>query len=204
VSTQLLSYAPGGVPETFQAFFRDRTGIHPWKAPARGLGNAVQYAGSRAFILHRSQEDFSARSPKRPMASVTLPEKADNILILTMPEAEGRVRLIAYDISSHQLKPGTYHVFNFSSSDLSFKFGDRSFALRAGRDMAVDHPKWHDKVLAFPLQIAIVTDRQKLVYSSFWEHYPQRRNLFMAFDGFHPSRPIIFSNFNASPPPVKP
>ena len=209
ITTRLLTYAPGGLPPSFVGFYRTGQKVEPFNASSGTLGLAVDYVGPAVFELRASVADFTpppeGQKPKPPLAFVTLPANADNVLLLCSSQADGKLRLTAYDISSGQLKAGDYRAFNFSKSPLSVILGDNRFALAPGKDTFIKDSKFHEKPMAFPMQIATVADgKAKKVFSSFWEHYPARRNLLFFFDGNHPSEPITFANFSADLPTPKP
>lgn len=208
VTTRLFTYAPGGLPASFAGFYRTGQKVEPFNASAGTLGLPIDYVGPAVFELRPSVADFApppeGQKPQPPLASVTLPANADNVLVLCSSLADGKLRLTAYDISSGQLKPGDYRAFNFSRLPLSVILGDNRFALNPGKDTFIKDSKFQDKPIAFPLQIATITDgKAKKVFSSFWEHYPSRRNLLFFFDGRHPSEPITFANFSADLPAPK-
>ena len=105
-------------------------------------------------------------------------------------------------VSSDTLRRGSYRVFNFSTKPLSIILGDQRFTVSPRSYKSLDDPSWHKETLALPMQIATITDNKaKLVYSNFWEHYPQRRRLLFLFDGHHVSDPVIFSSFDVDTPP---
>ena len=115
-----------------------------------------------------------------------------------------KATLGTYDVSSNTLKPGNYRVFNFSKNSISVILGDQKFSVRPRMDRTVDDRKWHEETIALPLQIGTVVNKKTtLVYSSFWEHYPMRRNLLFLFDGRHPSEPVIFASFDVGTPPKR-
>lgn len=205
LKTNLLTYAPAGMPAGFAAFYQTSSQIHPFNASAGSLGTPVLYNGSQRFAIRSSAEEFALPAKQLaeipPLATVNLPPNADTVLILCVPESAGKVRLIAYDVSSSTLRRGSYRVFNFSTKSLSVIMDKQRFTVSPKSDQAVDDPGWHDKTIAMPLQIATVTDKKaKLVYSNFWEHYPQRRSLLFLFDGRHVSDPVIFSSFDVDTP----
>jgi hypothetical protein len=63
------------------------------------------------------------------------------------------------------------------------------------------HPKTHHETHPRGPERASHDNKAKLVYSNFWEHYPQRRSLLFLFDGHHVSDPVIFSSFDVDTPP---
>jgi len=209
VTTRILTYAPAGLPTSFQSYFRTDQNIELFTASAGTLGLPIEYTGPQTFALYASKADLEpspdGRKPAPPVATVTLPPNCDVVLLLCTRTADNKVGLVAYNITSNELKAGDYRVFNFSKSQTSLILGEQRFALASGKDCMVRDSAWHGDVIAFPIKIATVADgKPKLVYSSMREHYPQRRNLMFLFDGSHPSRPITFVTFNADlPAPAK-
>ena len=206
IKTNLLTYAPAGLPADYKAFYKTAEMINPFNASASNLGTPVLYTGPRSFILRSTKEEFSLPEDQLkltpPLASVTLPPNADTVLLICATDPAGKTRLIAYDVSSETLTRGSYRVFNFSSKSLSIILGDQRFTVSSKSDKAVSDPNWQKETLALTLQIATITDNKaKLVYSNFWEHYPQRRSLMFLFDGHHVSDPVIFSSFDVDTPP---
>ena len=206
IKTDILTYAPAGLPAGFTAFYRTSTQVYAFSASAGNLGTPVLYTGPQQFVIRSSKEEFSLPADqlkdKPPLASINLPPNAETVLILCVPAEDGRVRLVAYDVSSNSLRRGSYRVFNFSSKPLSIILGDQRFTVAPKGDQSVDDPSWHQDSVAMPLQIATITDHKpKLVYSNFWEHFPQRRSLLFLFNGHHVSDPVIFSSFDVDSPP---
>ena len=206
LKTDILTYAPAGLPAGFTAFYRTANQVYEFTASAGNLGTPVLYTGPRQFVIRSSKEEFSLPADqlkeKPPLAFVSLPPDADTVLLLCIPDKTGKVQLVAYDVSSNNLRRGTYRVFNFSSKPLSIILGERRFTVAPKSDQSADDPSWHQEAIAIPLQIATVTDQKaKRVYSNFWEHFPQRRSLLVLFDGHHVSDPVIFSSFDVDTPP---
>ncbi|MGE9268242.1 MAG: hypothetical protein ACQKBY_09095 [Verrucomicrobiales bacterium] len=203
VKCYLLTYAPSGLPNDFQAFYRSGEEINPFRSSQSSLGVPVLYQGPRRFVLRASEADFAppaeGEAPKPPLAFVDLPAGANNVLILALPKGETEgVRLVAYDLSTDELKKGDYRAFNFSNQAIAVKMGKQQFALKPGQDRFVKDGSWGSEAKALPLQVAISEGgKAKLVYSSYWEHYPQRRSLLFFFNGHHRTAPIVFSSFNA-------
>jgi hypothetical protein len=207
ITTRILTYAPAGLPESFKTFYRTGNEIELFTASAGTLGLPINYIGPATFALYGSKADMSppaeGQKPKPPVATVVLPANADAILILCTRTADEKVGLVAFNITSNELRPGDYRVFNFSKSTTSIILGEQRFALPPGKDSMVRDASWHGEVMALPVKIATITDgKPKLAYSSMREHFPQRRNLMFLFEGRHPSRPITFVTFNADLPPL--
>ncbi|MEO5715305.1 MAG: hypothetical protein ABIT37_17640 [Luteolibacter sp.] len=206
IKTNLLTYSPAGLPADFKAFYRTADVILEFTASAGNLGTPILYTGPQNFLIRSSKEEFSLPEDqlklKVPLASVTLPPNADTVLLICVADEAGKARLLAYDVSSESLTRGSYRVFNFSSKSLSVILGEQRFTVAPRSDKSVSDPSWHKETLALTLQIATITDdKATLVYSNFWEHYPQRRSLLFLFDGHHVSDPVIFSSFDVDSPP---
>lgn len=206
IKTNLLTYAPAGLPDDFKAFFRTQDGVLEFMASAGSLGTPILYTGPQSFVIRSSKEEFvlpeDQLKQKPPLASITLPPNADTVLLICVADEAGKTRLIAYDVSSKTLNRGSYRVFNFSSKPLSVILGDQRFTVAPRSDKSVSDPSWQKEATALTLQIATIKDsKAKLVYSNFWEHYPQRRSLMFLFDGHHVSDPVIFSSFDVDSPP---
>jgi hypothetical protein len=207
ITTRILTYAPAGLPDSFKTFYRTGNEIELFTASAGTLGLPINYTGPQTFALYASKTDMlppaEGQKPKSPVATVTLPANSDVVLILCTRTADGKVGLVAFNITSNELKPGDYRVFNFSKSTTSIILGEQRFALAPGKDSMVRDSSWHSEVIALPIKIATVVEgKPKLAFSSLREHFPQRRNLMFLFDGRHPSRPITFVTFNADLPPL--
>lgn len=204
VTTRIFTYAPAGLPESFEAYYRSGQNIERFLASAGTLGLPIAYTGPPVFSLFSSKADFApedGKPPAPPLATATLPADSDCVLLVCTRNADGKTGLIAYDIRSDELKPGDYRVFNFSKTPVSIMIGSQRLSLTPGKDAFARDAKWHSETLAFPLQIATHENgKSTLVFSTFWEHYPQRRSLLFLFDGKHASEPIIFANFSADLP----
>lgn len=206
IKTNLLTYAPAGLPADFKAFCRSADVVFEFTASAGNLGTPILYSGPQNFVIRPTKEEFALPEDqlkqKPPLASVTLPPDADTVLLICIADETGKTRLLAYDVSSRSLTRGSYRVFNFSSKPLSIILGEQRFTVAPRSDKSVSDSSWHKDSMALTLQIATVTDNKaQLVYSNFWEHYPQRRNLLFLFDGHHVSDPVIFSSFDVDSPP---
>lgn len=202
ITTHILTFAPASLPEAFQPYYQKAGAAEPFVASVGTLGLPTPYTGPREFAIHGSKEDLEKSGP--PVATVTLPKKCDLVLIVCTRAADDKVSLAAYNLDSQDLKPGNYRIFNFSKSLVSITLGEQILELAADKDIYVRDPKWHEQPMAFPLQIATITDgKTKRAYSSFWEHYPTRRNLMFLFDGSEPSAPITFATFDAETVPKK-
>ncbi len=200
ISTHILTFAPAKLPEGFQSYFVTEGRLEPFAASAATLGLPIPYNGPREFTLYLSKTDS-----KSQVASVTLPEKCDHVLIICTPTTDEKVSLAAYKIDSSDFKAGDYRVFNFSKSSVSMNLGDQTIELAPEKDGTVRDSKWANDDIALPVKIATVLDgKNRPVYSSFREHSPKDRTLMFLFDGTHPSRPITFTTFNAETVTAKP
>lgn len=206
VRTTMLTYAPFGLPEGFTAFFESQGVVRPFSASAATLGVPIPHSGPRRLILRRNGDEFQLPPDQLaatlPLAVIDLPENADMVVIIAVPQQEGAVRFMAHDVSANTLRRGGYKVFNFSSHPLMLSLGGQGITLAPGRNTTLEGGRWGDQVSALPLMIATRVDGEaRPAYSGYWEHYPQRRQLFFLFDGKHPSEPVVFSSFNAGKPP---
>jgi hypothetical protein len=202
ISTHILTISPAGLPETIHPHFRTASGIEPFATSGGPLDLPTPYSGPQEFSLYRSKEDAEAAAGGKksivPVATISLPEKSDLILLICNRDAEDKLSLSAYSLDSKDLKPGDYRVFNFSKSTISMNLGDQSLELASKKDQILVDPKWHTETLALPLKIStIIHGKTRQVYSSLREHSPQDRTLVFLFDGSHPSRPITFTTFSA-------
>lgn len=202
VTTHILTFAPVSLPEGFQPFYQKAGAAEPFIASVGTLGLPIPYTGPREFVLHGSKEEFEKSSP--PLATVTLPEKCDLVLLVFSHSADGKFSLAAYNLDSADLKPGSYRIFNFSHSLVAITLGEQTLELAADKDTYLRDPSWLEKPMALPLQISTLTEgKAKRAYSSYWEHFPTRRNLMFLFDGSEPSSPITFTTFDAETVPKK-
>lgn len=204
VKTTLLTFGLGAPPEGFTAFFKSDEEIFEFNATGNGLGVPARYRGPQRLILHRTKEDFKVtegQAPKAPLAFVDLPNKADTVLVLAAIEGPDKVRLAAFDVSTGTLRAGDYKLFNFSHSTLSMIMQKQKFSLAPGKDIKINDASWQEKAMALPIEIATVSGKTVTpVYSSFLEHFPQRRNIVFLFDGRRKNQPIAFTNFAVDPP----
>lgn len=207
VKTRFMTYAPGNLPASFEAYYQTGGSIQPFRASSGTLGLPIQYVGPPTFVLRASAADFApppeGQEPKPPLAVAALPASADNVLLLCSTQADDKIRLTALDISSANLKDGEYRVFNYAKTPVSVILDENRFALKPGQDTIVRNSKWHEKPMGFVIQIATVADGQATpVFSSVLEHYPKKRSLFFMFDGTEATSPIVFVNFDAYFPPI--
>ena len=206
IKTKLFTFALGELPSGFKAFFKTGEEILEFSAGEGGLSAPINYAGPPVFVLRESREAFSAppkgQDPQPPLAWVNLPLNADNILVIATLTEDGKIRLLAYNISTRELAPGDYKFFNFSTNTLSFIFDSQKFTMAPGTDRLVKDPEWQRAGKGFTNKIAIVdaNNKAKLAYSSLWEHYPAGRSLMLVFNGNRPSQKVTFRVFNVETP----
>lgn len=205
LKTTIVTYAPGPLPQGFTGFFDNGGEILEFKANASGLGDPIRYEGAKRFLLRDSVEAFAAppEQAKPPLAFVDLPEGSNNILILAADVGGGKVRLIAYDVATNNLRAGDYKIFNFSHSTLSMIMGPQKFVIKPAEDKMVKDASWSSgESRAFTLQIATVGADNKpvMVKNTFWEHWPAKRQVIFLFDGRRKGEPIGFMSFNVEQP----
>jgi hypothetical protein len=206
MTTRIVTFAPAGLPEGFQAFYRNAENIEPFAVAVGTFGLTTPYTGPRDLLIFSSKSD--AESPaavQTPLATVTLPEKCEVVLVLCTRSADDKVSLTAHSLDSGELKAGGYRFFNFSKSLVALTMGDQKLELPAGKQSIVSDPKWLEKPVAIHIEIATVADgKSSPFYSSVVEHYPQSRTLMFCFDGNDPSEPITFVTLDADKLPQKP
>lgn len=201
--TTLVTYAPGELPEGFVAFFRNGGEILEFKANAGGLGDPVRYQGPKRLILRVSREEFALppEKMKPPVGFVDLPQGCNNILLLAAPAAEGKLRLIPYDVAPKNLAPGEYKFFNFSHSVVSVILDSQKFTMSPSEDRVVKDAGWKTQPKVMELKIATVKDsKATLVNQTMWEHWPDKRQVVFFFNGRRKSEPIGFMCFAVEAP----
>ena len=207
IKTSLLAHSPFGLPEGFTAFYQSGDEVRGFTATSASVGVPTPYQGPQRLVFRATKEEFAMpdaeRAARAPLGFVDLPEDADMVLIIAARDPRlDRVRFRAYDISTNTLDPGGYRVFNFSQKNVLLSLGGNQLRMAPGSDQGIKGTVLGNAVTALPLVIATQTDGNiQPAYSSFWEHYPKRRNLFFIFDGKHVSEPVVFSSFNAGEPP---
>ena len=195
IKTRLLPVSIGGNVENL--FFKTGEKVLPFEAYQLGFGPPLDYAGPRRFILHSSETAFSARPPgPAPVASVDLPPGADKVLLLCIPNQEGKLRLVTYDISGKQAQAGDYRIFNLSPGAVSVILGDKTFVVEPAQDKTLSDPDWRTEVRDINFQLATVTNGEaNKVYSSMWGHQPGRRNFIFLINGRTATMPIEILRF---------
>jgi len=199
VKTEILAVALDA-PVT-GLFIDTGNGIRPFFANLTGLGLPLAYQGPRHLILHSSEEAFRSVAGQQappPAAVVDLPATGDRAILVCTLNPEGALKIIAYDISTTGMQPGSYRFFNYSRSLVSFIVGERKFNLLPGTDSLVTDPKWQSEVMDLEVQFGLRPSADKpfqRVYASVWGHRPVRRNYVFLFDGNSPSKPITSRRF---------
>lgn len=195
IKTQLLPVSIGGNVE--KLFFRTGDKILPFEAYQLGFGPPLDYSGPRRFILHSSEEAFAAKPPgPTPVAFADLPPDAEKILLLCIPNQEGKLRLVTYDISGKQSQAGDYRIFNLSQGPVSVILGDKTFVVDPAQDKTITDPDWRAQVRDINFQLASVANGSATkVYSSMWGHQPGRRNFIFLVTGRTATMPIEILRF---------
>lgn len=207
IKTTIVTYALGAPREGFKAFYQSKGEVHPFGANGGGLSNPIRYEGPVVFSVRDSEEAFSAppagQQAPPPLASVTLPERSDNVLVIAAPTSEGKFRLVAFDVGTSTLKAGEYKIFNFSNSVLSLIMGKQTMVISPRENKMMRDDSWtapEAKALVFKVA-KVENGKPNLIKETFWEHWPARRNVIFFFDGSHKGEPIAFVSVNVEPPP---
>lgn len=204
VDTEILTLALDQPVEGL--FFASEGSPRPFQANLTGLSEPLPYKGPARFALRTNKDEFFAKPPvPAPLASVTLPQGSDRILLLCVKTGNDPLKLVAYDISKGRSNAGDYRFFNFSQSTISTIFGEKKFAIKPGTDTLVSDPKWKEEVLEIDMELAIVKDgAAKPVYTSVWGHRPGRRSFVFFFTGTQSYKPIKICRFFDVPSASKP
>ena len=206
IKTTLVTFALGAPKEGFKAFFKTGDQILEFKANSGGLGDPIKYDGPRRFVIRDSKEGFAppaeGQQPKPPLAFVDLPERCDNILVIAADDGAGKLRLVAFDVASGNLRGGDYKFFNFSHATLTFIMGKQRFALKPSENKLVTDPTWGSgPPVAFDFDMGLVTGATvKSIKQSQWEHWPDKRNVVFLFDGLRKAESVRILNFNMEKP----
>lgn len=195
IKTRLLPVSIGGNVE--KLFFKTGDKVLPFEAYQLGFGPPLDYAGPRRFILHSSETAFAAEPPgPAPVAYTDLPLNTEKILLLCIPNQEGKLRLVTYDISGKQSQAGDYRIFNLSQGPVSVVLGDKTFVVDPAQDKTVSDPGWRAGVRDINFQLATVAKGVATkVYSSMWGHQPGRRNFIFLVSGRTATMPIEILRF---------
>ncbi len=205
IKTTIVTYALGGPGGGFKAFYKTGEEIKPFGANGAGLSEPIRYEGPLRFEIRAAEADFSAppegQQPKPPLAFVNLPENSNNVLVLAAEEA-GKIRLVAFDISTNNLRAGDYKLFNFSHSTLSIILGSQRLVLQPAQNNMMKDPSWQDeKPKALEFKIAKIENQKPLlIKETVWEHWSGKRTVIFMFDGKHKGEPIGIMSFNVEPP----
>jgi hypothetical protein len=212
VKVQIVTFALGAPPGGFKAFFKNGQEIQPFGANGNGLGAPVAYTGPRRFIIRESEESFApppaGQQAPPPMALVDIPEGTDNVLLLAVAAGQGKIRLLAYDVSSKALQGGDYRVFNFSNSALELNLGKKKLTLRPAQNEMLTDASFRDpntKVMEFVVYKYNGNVRNpEPVKRSLWEHWNTRRIVMFLFDGKHKGEAFGMMTMNVEPIIQKP
>lgn len=204
IDTEILTLALDQPVEGL--FFASEGSAKPFQANLTGLSEPLPYKGPARFALRANKEEFFAKPPlPAPLASISLPQGSDRILLLCIKSGSQPLKLVAYDISKGRSGAGDYRFFNFSQSTVSAIFGDKKFAIKPGADTLITDPKWKEEVLEIDMELAIVKEgAAKSVYSSVWGHRPGRRSFVFFFTGTQSYKPIKICRFFDVPSASKP
>lgn len=206
--TTLITYALGAPPGGFKAFFRNGEEIQPFGANGSGLSAPIKYSGSRKFEIRASEEAFApppaGQQAPPPLAVVELPAGVDNVLLIAAGAGQGKIRLLAYDVSANALKGGDYKVFNFSRSAVELNLGKKKLTIRSTQneimsDSSFQDPKTRGMELVIYRYDGTVRNPEP-VKRSLWEHSAAKRNVLFLFDGKHKGEALGMMSMNIEPP----
>jgi len=195
IKTKLVAVSIGGNVE--KLFYKSSEKVLPFQAYQLGFGPSMDYVGPRRFILHASEAAFAAEPPgPPPVAFADLPANSDKVLLLCVPAAEGKLRLISYDISKGGAKAGDYRIFNLSKDVISVILGDKKLVVNPSQDTIVSSQEWRSGGMDLKIQLATVKDGAATrVYSSIWGHEAARRNYIFMVNGATATMPIEILTF---------
>jgi len=212
VQANIVTFALGAPPGGFKAFFKNGDEIQPFGANGAGLGAPIAYNGPKKFVIRASEDAFApppaGQQVPPPLALVDLPQGANNILILAVDAGQGKIRLLAYDVSSQALQGGDYRVFNFSRSALELNLGKKKLLLKPAQNEMMTDPSFRDpntKVMEFIVYKYDGNVRNpEPVKRSLWEHWNTRRVVMFLFDGKHKGEAFGMMTMSIEPPLPKP
>jgi len=212
VKTTIVTYALGGPQGGFKAFFRNGEEIKPFGANGAGLGEPIRYEGPRRFEIRASEEAFAppaaGQQAPPPLAVVDLPENVSNVLLLAADAGQGKIRLLAYDVSPNTLKGGDYKVFNFSRSTVELNMGKKKLLLKPAQnemltDASFSSPDTKVMELIIYRYDGAVRNNEPLK-RTLWEHWNTKRIVMFLFDGKHKGEGIGMMSMNVEAPPRPP
>lgn len=195
IKTKLVTVSMGGNVE--KLFYKSGDKINLFQAYQLGFGPSLDYVGPRRFILHQSEAAFTAEPPGPPPVAFTdLPANSDKVLLLCVPGAEGKLRLVPYDISKRESQAGDYRIFNLSKDVISVILGDKKFVVNPSQDTIVSSQAWRSGGMDMRCQLATVKDGVATkVYASIWGHEATRRNFIFLTNGATATMPIEILTF---------
>jgi hypothetical protein len=212
VTTNIVTFALGAPPGGFKAFFKNGDEITPFGANGSGLSAPITYTGPKRFVIRATEDAFApppaGQQVPAPLALVDLPEGADNVLLLAVDAGQGKLRLLAYDVSSKALQGGDYRVFNFSRSALELNLGKKKLTLRPAQNELLTDGSFRDpntKVMEFVVFKYDGNVRNpEPVKRSLWEHWNTRRVVMFLYDGRHKGEAFGMMTMSIEPPLPKP
>ncbi|WAC18652.1 hypothetical protein OVA24_15575 [Luteolibacter sp. SL250] len=210
--TTLITYALGGPPGGFKAFFRNGEEIQPFGANGSGLGAPIRYTGSRKFEIRASEEAFApppaGQQAPPPLAVVELPQGVDNILLIAADAGQGKIRLLAYDVSAKALKGGDYKIFNFCRTPIEMNLGKKKLTLRPAQNEIMSDSSYQDPTNRGMELIIYRYDgtvrNPTPVKQTLWEHFSTKRWVMFLFDPKHKGEGIGIICMNVEPPRAAP
>ncbi|MBX3739591.1 MAG: hypothetical protein KF712_01265 [Akkermansiaceae bacterium] len=210
--TTLITYALGAPPGGFKAFFKNGEEIQPFGANGSGLSAPIKYSGARRFEIRATEDAFApppaGQQAPPPLALVDLPQGVDNVLLIAADAGQGKIRLLAYDVSANALKGGDYKVFNFSRSAIEMRLGKKTLTLRPAQneimsDGSYQDPKNKGMELVVHRYDGAVRNPTP-VKQTLWEHFNTKRCVMFLFDGKHKGEGIGIMSMNIEPPRERP
>ena len=186
-------------------FYLNKGEVTRLEAFHSALGTPVFYRGPRRLFLYTSAEDALPRKDGEPrpksQATAILPKDASRALLLFSRKGEkSGWSARAFGVNEGGLRGGDYRVFNLASFSAFGSMGGKAFRVKPGKITDRSSFEWRTRGEDLEVMFGLESEgKRKVVYSTIWGHYPQRRTYVLILPTGDASHPLEVRKYHDVP-----
>jgi hypothetical protein len=204
---RLMAFDASAIPA--DVFVSDPAAKEPvdgTEAPVKGYLNheAVNFRTTgNNLVFSTSKDPEVAKKPESQLATVTLPKSGTQFLLIFLPVAQGKFKILTLDDSISSFHRGAYRIINLSRLPVKLTLEDKAYEFKPGQSELIENPPVRANNHSGMYAYTFVDNKWQRIGAGVWPALGQKRSIQIFFDNPTTQATELRGFRDISPPPVK-
>lgn len=186
VHLRLLAFESTSIPEKSYLFDPATTQPVPGiEAPIKGYlnheGVTVRISGNELVFL-KSVNVQDLKNPESQLAKVTLPKTGSQFMLIFLPDANQKLRVLPLDDSIKEFPLGSYRVISLSRFPVKLTLEEKAYEFKPGQSSLITDPPVQENNHSAMYAFSQVDGKWQRIGSGLWPHPGKKRGVEIFFD----------------------